>query len=278
MKYRLPRELFSEIMFDGDDQVMYEVDNENRRRFEGYLETEAMGLPPHDAFFVITSRSLPWFEAIGKAVRDPAQPNPKPLKYNNVKFKPLYPCFTLHSQLQTANVLQRSNCQWHDIMLNQDHSNLKEVNITADLEIEPEKLREADEWLRDWRKWNPEQRQVIDSIHKAKGGFVITEGIAGTGKTLLQSALGLYFVKLGFKVLMCPPANSNTDQSAKDATSFALAEGEELFNAVTGNSADPVSKPGNSTEPSQSSSQETAQTSLIEKMSSVVLGPSESKP
>ena len=41
---------------------------------------------------------------------------------------------------------------------------------------------------------------------------MLVHGPAGTGKTLLQQALSIYFWKLGFHVLALAPANSNADQ------------------------------------------------------------------
>ena len=82
------------------------------------------------------------------------------------------------------------------------------------MSIPPHKKRVADEWLLDFITWNEEQLSVIRGIKAAKGGVVVVMGPAGTGKTLLQQALSIYFYLLGFHVLALAPANSNVDQLA----------------------------------------------------------------
>ncbi|KAK4548249.1 hypothetical protein LTR36_010119 [Oleoguttula mirabilis] len=204
LRYRLPRELHAELTFSIPGA--YEV------KYEGYLETEALGLRAHDAFFVITSHPVKWFEAAFKQNKDEKNPI-----YRDVRVKPHYNSFTYHSQLQTLHELQlESNSRWHPILLNQRHDLIPDHDLTAGLDIDPQKLEEAEKWLRGWREWNSEQLDVLASIHKAKGRMVITMGIAGTGKTLLQQALAIFFVKLGMRVQINAPANSNCNHFIRE--------------------------------------------------------------
>lgn len=46
--------------------------------------------------------------------------------------------------------------------------------------------------------------------------------MTGTGKTLLQQALAIYFYKLGYSILALAPANSNTDHMARDMYSYQI--------------------------------------------------------
>jgi len=59
-------------------------------------------------------------------------------------------------------------------------------------------------------------------------------GIAGTGKTLIQQGLAMYFCRLGFRVAVFAPANSNCDHSNKEmdqqlAQSSALQTGDSAW-------------------------------------------------
>ena len=206
VNYRLPQEPFAVMRRPGHE----------REDFEGYLEGEPMDFPPHDAFFVVTSHSVRYVE---KSMNVSAGDG----TYRYIDFKPHYNSFTYHSQLQTINLLKHSTF-WHPILLNQSYHGLPDIDMTASLAIDAVEIAKADEWLLNWRPWNPEQREVIKGIHSSKGGLVVTMGIAGTGKTLLQSGLALYFAKLGFKCLICTPANSNADHSTRDLTAFAAEE------------------------------------------------------
>ena len=162
-------------------------------QFERYLESDALDLPAHQAFFVIASRSLPWFE-------EELQWKPEEDSYKFVQFEPHYNSFTYGSQLRTINLLHHST-YWHPHLLNQRFDSLKVCDMTAGLGIDPAKIAEADEWLLNCRQWNPEQLSVIKKIHAALGSMVITMGIAGTGKTLLQSAVAIYLPSSDSNVL-----------------------------------------------------------------------------
>ena len=205
VKYRLPRELHSEMSIAGVGRDYSTI------RCKGYLETEPMGLPYSDAFFVITSRSPRVFDEV---IRDPSDKDGQEF---NVQFTPHHSSFACSSQMETIELIQgRRYAHWHPIMLNQLHKDIPYVDLTEGHGISDERLAEAEAWLRSWKPWNPEQLRVLDSIHHAKGRFSLTMGIAGTGKTLIQQGLALYFCKLGFRVVAAAPANGNCNHFVKD--------------------------------------------------------------
>ncbi|KAK5111305.1 hypothetical protein LTR85_012200 [Meristemomyces frigidus] len=203
------------------------------KEFDGYLESEALGLPTHDAFFVITSRAVKWF---GYGAKDPSLPDDN-RQYRAVRFVPHYNSFTFSSQLQTVGQLLRGNLpekarmrDWHAVLLNQLHDEIEDVDLTEGLGITPDELQAAKEWLYEWRPWNEEQKEVLKTIHKAKGRMSITMGIAGSGKTLIQQALSMYFCKLGFRCGVFAPANSNSNGITKDLVEVSknLGDGAKL--------------------------------------------------
>ena len=104
--------------------------------------------------------------------------------------------------------------------MNQAYDTVREVDLTAGID---EALKaEADEWLANWVHWHAEQLQVIQGIKAATGGTIIVMGPAGTGKTMLQQALSIYFYKLGFHVLALSPANSNCDHLASEMVKHSI--------------------------------------------------------
>lgn len=201
-KFRLPREFQADAHFAGEEDSEY-------RKFELVLD-DVPGLPRHDALFMVTNRKgFEWLRRIGKTIYTPES---RQMAYAKIKFRPHHRNFTIDSFMTTAVQLQNPGHQFAPHLLNQDTAALDHVDMTQD--IGPEQVRLADAWLHQWKHWNPEQKQVLDSIHHAKGAMVITKGVAGTGKTLLQSGLCMYFAQLGFKVLVAPPANENANHTA----------------------------------------------------------------
>lgn len=171
---------------------------------DGYLASNIHGLPKHDAHFLITSKTMKYFTDNVESPRMGVSPE------FDVKFRPHENSFMITSQLETINQLQmEKNQRHHRILLNQVHDTIEDSDLTegADSEV----LAEADRWLLGWMDWNAEQLQVIKGIKKAKGGFPIVMGPAGTGKTLLQLAISIYFYKLGSHALVLAPTNSNAD-------------------------------------------------------------------
>lgn len=162
-------------------------------------------LPPHDAFFRITSEQLQFF---GGSETIKVQ---RTAEYFDIKIDPVHISATLNSQLSTVMQLQMpKNKRWHDLLLNQVHDAIPEIDLTESAQVS---RPEADQWLLNFMVWNQEQLQVIKGIKTAKGGVVIVMGPAGCGKSLLQKALAVYFWLLGFHILNLAPANSNVDHA-----------------------------------------------------------------
>ncbi|KAF2725750.1 hypothetical protein K431DRAFT_299492 [Polychaeton citri CBS 116435] len=200
VKYRLPSQLYVDMYFS----VARGLDT----CYQGYLMPDLPTLPAHDAYFVITSKSAEHFgEQLSRSMLE------EPTLLFDVKIRPSMPLFGLRSQLQAVkDICRTENSRWHPILLNQIHEDMPEVNLAQveDLAqdiIVYERLR-----LRNFvPNWNKEQLSVIEGIERTKGGCMVVMGPAGTGKTLLQQALAIYFWKLGYHVLAVTPANSNAD-------------------------------------------------------------------
>ena len=237
--FRLPSEMHTELSFSHWGVV---------RRCKGFLMGNTSGLPTYDAIFCITSHKLRSFKRNGALFNDDADTDVgirsstdsdvnhgpdaqldtlnadeevdiedcKINTYTEVVFKPVSNKFTYFSQLDTVAQLQRTgNSRWHGILLNQLHEGITETDITASASIPTATRQAAAKWLRNWKCWNKEELAVIDGITRAKGGLCLVFGPAGTGKTLLQQALAIYFYKLGYHVLALTPANSNADHLAR---------------------------------------------------------------
>jgi hypothetical protein len=132
-----------------------------------------------------------------------------------VKIAPHFSSFTYNQQLLTVKQLQQPrNSRWNDILLNQRHDALQSVDPTAG--VSPSDKAKADNWLRNWKPWNHEQLTVINGITSAKGGMELVMGPAGTGKSLLQLGIAIYFYMLGYHILALAPANDNANKLAKD--------------------------------------------------------------
>lgn len=217
LHYRLPRELQSSMRF--------QIPRRNKEVVvEGFLLSNTSGLPSYDAIFLLTSQSL---EVLAKYTEDFTAAGKQSF---GVHFSPYYNSRTYASQLETVARLQRQDSRrWHEILLNQAYDLIPNVDLTTDARI-PAKVRaDADAWLLQWMDWNTEQLQVIAGIKRAKGGAVVVMGPAGTGKTLLQQALAIYFWKIGYHVLALAPANSNADHLARQLD-MVRARDEELHN------------------------------------------------
>ncbi|KAK3626304.1 hypothetical protein LTR56_019881 [Elasticomyces elasticus] len=198
--YRLPKDLSATVFFMTGGQGVGQV--------KAVLMGSVSELPTHEAFFRIISHTP---RGLGAMLFD--------AQYLDVSISPVYISATYRAQLATINRLQLpSNKRWHGILLNQVHDALETIDLTTPKDrgavIPPHTKHAADEWLSGWLTWNEEQLSVIKGIKAAKGGCVVVMGPAGTGKTLLQQALSIYFYLLGFHVLALAPANSNVDHLA----------------------------------------------------------------
>lgn len=201
--YRLPRELACDI------QVPDRRRSGSKLKCKEFLASDVRDLPAHDIFIQITSHPL---KAFGDAS---TLSNDAPADYFRLEIVPHVRSFTASAQMDTVAALQKpDNSRWHAILLNQAHDAISLVDLTNANGIEPKEKAAAGRWLLNWMDWNAEQLQVIKGIKAAKGGMIIVMGPAGTGKTLLQQALSIYFWKLGYHILAVAPANSNANHLA----------------------------------------------------------------
>lgn len=238
MKFKLPHEMHTLATFAGDK-------DEGRTRELNLVLDEVSGLPHHDAAFLILNEGgFARLEEQDKVVYKTDSLHPV---FADIDFDPRLESPTLNAYLATANkLLERSHC-WIPHLLNQNTSQLQDVDLTDG--VEPELVREADQWLFGWRDWNPEQRQVLEDIHRAKGRMVITKGPAGTGKTTVQSAIALFFARLGFKVLVAPPSNSNASHTALDMNEASAADNvDECMVSLTDGVCTPSATPSDNGE------------------------------
>lgn len=216
VQYRLPNNLFSTFTFKIPGKT-----NAVPEKFSGFLLSNTAGLPSgYDAYFLIVSKPPQYFQP-GRAPRPNAARIPpeliKPPREDDfyVFASPHSPNFTFKSQLTTVSELQKKrNKRWLGVLLNQTHDIFKSCDLTEDHNVSEEAKAAADRWLETWMSWNAEQLSAIRGIRRAKNGLVVIMGPAGTGKTLLQQALAIYFYKLGFHILALSPANSNADALA----------------------------------------------------------------
>lgn len=207
LKFRLPRELQTRGTFTADEDK-----DEDERLVLSLVLDEISGLPPSDAAFLVLNRR--GFAAIRDAKKQIYRGDDPFPEFLDIKFQPNTRSPTLDHFLKTCGELHSDAHSWVPHLLNQDTSCLEEVDLTRDAVLR--NVQEADKWLFAWKVWNEEQKQLLRCIHKAKGSMVIVRGPAGTGKSLLQAAISLYFAKLGYKVLVCPPANSNASHAATE--------------------------------------------------------------
>lgn len=206
--YRLPNGLHTKIIFD--------IPGSGKCKLSAFQIVDPPGLPPSDAYFVITTHPASWFNSW---CNDPASSSPVTFP---ARFFPRCPKTTRNSQMATIYQLsQPYNQRWHRLLLNQDDA-LPPVDLTAG--GHPSLRDEADIWINNWQKWNDEQKMAIETITKTKGGIMLVHGPAGTGKTLLQQALSIYFWKLGFHILALAPANSNADQLTRSMANLEIAD------------------------------------------------------
>lgn len=171
-KMRLPRELEIDITF--------EVPGMGMREFKAHLESQPLGLPEHDAFFIIADHTPMWFG-------DKANDVYRALWYSEVfELLPHLNSFLLDSQRKAIEKITIISYEhWHPILLNQRHDQIEEIDVTAGIDVRPDVLADALKWLRQCKPWNEQQLKVIDSIHRAKGRLCLCSGIAGSGKSTL---------------------------------------------------------------------------------------------
>lgn len=220
VRYRPPKELSSVLKFKIPAKALAATE-----QFEAFLMSNTSGLPPgYDAYFIISKKLLDHFRPrtinprTGQLrVLTPTTMEPPSGEMFEVKCEPHIPSFTFDSQMQTVAQLQSEQSErWHPVVLNQEHSALKPHDMTEGHGVSAQAKIAAEKWLMNFMSWNKEQLEVIEGIKNAKGGLSIVVGPAGTGKTLLQQALAIYFHKLGYHIITSSPANSNANHLAAE--------------------------------------------------------------
>jgi hypothetical protein len=177
-------------------------------RATGWLLPDNPGLPHHHAFFRISpGQDLEDF--ISKQGRTPRK--------FMVRLDPHENKFAANAHRATVMDLQHAR-QFHELLLNQRHDKIQSYDTTAKADLPPADRQALDTALRTCKPWSAEQLQVIDSVTSAKGKFSVVLGTAGTGKTTLHKALGLYYFCLGYHVLSLGPANADANHIAAELT------------------------------------------------------------
>ncbi|KAF2163913.1 hypothetical protein M409DRAFT_25690 [Zasmidium cellare ATCC 36951] len=187
--------------------VEFHIPQFGTRSFKAHLESEPLGLPEHDAFFIIAKHTPSWFgDKIHKATDRVSW-------YADViEVKPHFNSFLFDSQIKTMELLPTDAYKkWHPIALNQLHTSIPQIDVTAGLNVAPDKLAGALKWLRECKPWNKGQLELIDSIHHTKGRLALCSGIAGSGKTELSVALAVFCAMIGGKAVVTGTANTNAD-------------------------------------------------------------------
>lgn len=82
--------------------------------------------------------------------------------------------------------------------------------------MDPDVVMKEYTTLENWMQWNVEQLEVIKGIRRTRGRMIVVMGPAGTGKTLLQQALALFFYRIGYHVAALAPANSNANYTTNE--------------------------------------------------------------
>ncbi|KAI7466273.1 hypothetical protein KC351_g14569 [Hortaea werneckii] len=215
-KFTLPDRLYADVFFSLPDGYS--------KKYAAFHYPNALGLPRHDAYFVITSVDRSHFgklcydlKAESAARKAGASITRRPTTAKRLWFKvqvqPHYNSFTSKGQLATVDRLCReyANQRWHRILLNQLHEAIGEIDMTEGAGVSKKEKDDAYQQLVNFMTWNAEQLKVIEGIRRTPDGMLVVLGPAGTGKTSLQEALAVYFWRLGYHVLALAPANSNAD-------------------------------------------------------------------
>ncbi|KAI6886303.1 hypothetical protein KC360_g2948 [Hortaea werneckii] len=227
-KFTLPDRLYADISFS--------LPNGYSKKYAAFHYPNALGLPRHDAYFVITSVDRSHFgkfchdlkaESSVRKAENPVAERPTTAERPQFKVtvEPHYNSFTSNGQLKTVGLLCQgyANQRWHRILLNQLHQAIGEIDMTGGAGVSKKEKDDAYKQLIDFMTWNAEQLKVIEEIRRAPDGMLVVLGPVGTGKTSLQEALAVYFWRLGYHVLALAPANSNADHLTRLMLKQAVA-------------------------------------------------------
>ncbi|KAI6869388.1 hypothetical protein KC323_g2749 [Hortaea werneckii] len=215
-KFTLPDRLYAEISFS--------LPERGSGKYAAFHYPNALGLPRHDAYFVITSVDRSHFRKLCHDLKAESaarkagnsvdkRPTTAERPWFEIDVQPHYNSFTNSGQLATVNRLCQgyASQRWHRVLLNQLQEAIGEIDMTDGAGVCKKEKDEAYKQLVDFMMWNAEQLKVIEGIRRAPDGMLVVLGPAGTGKTSLQEGLAIYFWRLGYHVLALAPANSNAD-------------------------------------------------------------------
>ncbi|CAK1359698.1 unnamed protein product [Cercospora beticola] len=215
---RLPKEMEIEILIDGPWRQDTELDEYERDvAIRAYHDTTRMGLPKHDAFFVVISHDYALFRG---RLQDP---DAAVIRYYRVeKLRPHKECFLYESLLDaTEKVCSKPYAEWHLILKNQLHKDLEEIDFVASLDVPKRTIEKAEEWLEKCNNWNESQWKALKDMRRARGRLQLISGPAGTGKSTVHAAQAMFFVKLGGRALCTTTANANADHQVRQLRPFA---------------------------------------------------------
>ncbi|SMR51281.1 unnamed protein product [Zymoseptoria tritici ST99CH_1E4] len=199
-RFKLPKALEVKVTSGAPEALIGET---------GRLLEQNPGLPHHHAFFRIACETYTFREYASNLDRSP--------QLSRVKLVPHENTFAINAQMATVSDLRDAE-QWHTVLLNQRTDELKHHDTTSKATMPDADRQALDQALRACKPWNAEQLQVIESVISAKGMLSVVLGTAGTGKTTLHKALGLYYWCLGYHVLSLAPANKDADHVAAQLT------------------------------------------------------------
>ena len=190
-KFTLPDRLYADISFS--------LPRGYSTKYAAFHYPNALGLPRHDAYFVITSVDRSHFgkfchdlkaESAACKAGNPVAERPTAAERPRfeVTVQPHYNSFTSNGQLKTVGLLcqEDANQRWHRILLNQLHEAIEEIDMTEGAGVSKKEKDDAYQQLVNFMTWNAEQLKVIEGIRRAPDGMLVVLGPAGTGKVSLS--------------------------------------------------------------------------------------------
>lgn len=246
---RLPNEL--------EIRVTLNIPGVGIKEYTAVRDPYLQGLPPHDAYFMVTSHDLHQFngrysihddykdsedkdKAIDGSDQDTdssddsnaGREDDKPQYMPILSLSPHPTNFLLRSLTSAINSLSSpKHDRFLQIALGQEFKSIKQIDVTAGLNVRGPMAQEAIKRLRN-KKWNTEQRQVVDQMTCAKGGISLVTGTAGTGKTTAQMAMAVAFCEMGGRAACFATSNSNVLTQAETVSELAKATKGSVIRVV----------------------------------------------